>query len=98
MTRRIVPLALASLLTILLGLAVASTAQAQNGTRYYHYPYIYYPHSYYPNYVYWPDPRIPFQAPPAYMSYPRYRDPNWRYDMFEYQRYYRGHGFFLDQF
>lgn len=84
-------------LLLVLGLwsGVATPAQAQD---YYHYPYYYFPHNYAPLYQRWPDPRIPFQPHPAYMYYPPYRIPSWRYEMWENQRYYRGNHFFLDQF
>lgn len=98
MTRRSFPVLMAGVLSLVLSLSSATPAQAQDHLRYWHYPYQYFPHSYYPNYTLWPDPRVPFQRPPAYMSYPPYRDPNWRYDLFEHKRYYRGNGFFLDQF
>lgn len=98
MTRLGLPAVVASVLSLVIGLSSASPAQAQDINRYYHYNFQYYPHCYYPNYSYWPDPRVPFQRPPAYMAYPPYRDPNWRYDLFENKRYYRGHAFFLDQF
>lgn len=87
-----------SLLAFGLSLVAGTPAQAQEVNRYYHYPFYYFPHSYYPNYVNWPDPRMKFQRPPAYMAYPPYRDPNWRYDLYETKRYYRGFHFFLDQF
>ena len=34
----------------------------------------------------------------AYMAYPAFREPHWRYELFEPQKYYRGHHFWLDQF
>jgi hypothetical protein len=35
---------------------------------------------------------------PAYMSYPPFHEPHWRYEAWEQQRYYRGFHFLLDQF
>jgi hypothetical protein len=81
-----------------LWLAPAGQANGQDVDRFYHYPYYYFPFNYAPNFVRWPDPRQPFQRPPAYMAYPPYKDPMFRYDFFEPQRYYRGFHFFLDQF
>jgi hypothetical protein len=36
--------------------------------------------------------------PPAYMAWPPFREPNWRYDLWEPGKYYRGSHFWLDQF
>ena len=68
--------------------------------RFYYYPYYYYPHSYWPsNSPKWPEaPGMPYQRPPAYMAYPPFKEPHWRYEAWEPQRYYRGFHFWLDQF
>jgi hypothetical protein len=68
--------------------------------RFYYYPYYYFPHSYWPQQgPQWPEqPGQPYQKPPAYMAYPAFREPHWRYELFEPQRYYRGFHFWLDQF
>jgi hypothetical protein len=83
-------------------LAPAGSAHAQyppsQTNTYFHYPYNYYPHNYWPNQVRWPDVRVPFQQPPAYMAYPRMQDPFFRYEILESRRYHRGFHFFLDQF
>ncbi len=81
-----------------LWVGTASPAQAQEINRYYYYPYYYFPHSYWPNQVKWPDARRPFQPAPAYMAYPRYLDPGFRYELWSPQRYYKGFHFWLDQF
>jgi hypothetical protein len=78
-------------------------AQAQNYTpldRYFYYPYYYFPHSYWPNMApRWPDPSSKIQTrPPAFMAYPPFREPHWRYEYFEPQFYHRGSHFWLDQF
>jgi hypothetical protein len=88
------------LLLLALGLwsGVTATAQADDPMRLYHYPYTYYPFDYQPLYYHWPDSRQSFQPAPPYMYYPPYRVPSWRYEFWEYQRYYRGNHFFLDQF
>lgn len=68
--------------------------------RHFYYPYYYFPHNYWPqNSPQWPEkPGQPYQRPPAYMAYPPFREPGWRYELFEPQRHYRGHHFWLDQF
>ena len=92
----------------LLGLTVAAflsePAQAQqpnyNLNRYFYYPYYYFPHNYWPQQgPKYPEPvGAPYMKPPAYMAYPAFREPHWRYELFEPQRYYRGFHFWLDQF
>jgi hypothetical protein len=69
-------------------------------SRFYHYPYYYFPHNYWPLMgPRWPEPTgAPYQRPPAYMAYPAFREPNWRYELWQSQRYYRGSHFWLDQF
>ena len=92
---------LAILGLLLCSLASEANAQAptrQDINRYNYYPYYYFPHNYWPNQVRWPNPNQPFQRPPNYMAYPPYLDPDFRYDLFEWKRYYKGHHFFLDQF
>ncbi|GIW79988.1 MAG: hypothetical protein KatS3mg105_1795 [Gemmatales bacterium] len=68
--------------------------------RYFYYPFYYFPHSYWPSQgAKWPEPvGAPYRPPPAYMAYPPFREPYWRYEYFEPQRYYRGFHFWLDQF
>jgi hypothetical protein len=90
-------------------LVLARPAQAQyqpapihnyNLNRHAYYPYHYFPHSYWPtNSPRWPEPvGAPYMKPPAYMAYPPFREPNWRYELFEPQRHYRGFHFWLDAF
>lgn len=79
-------------------LAAPGSANAADTDRYYHYPYYYFPHSYEPNYVKWPDPRHPYARPPAYMAYPPYLDPEFRYELWTPHRYHKGFHFWLDQF
>jgi len=68
--------------------------------RYYYYPYYYFPHNYWPAYSQpWPEPLgQPYMRPPAYMAYPPFLEPRWRYDLWQPQRHYRGFHFWLDQF
>ena len=68
--------------------------------RFYYYPYYYFPHSYWPQMSpQWPEPKgAPYVRPPAYMAYPPFKEPNWRYELWMPQKYYRGHHFWLDQF
>jgi hypothetical protein len=69
-------------------------------TQFHYYPYHYFPHSYWPaNSPQWPEPKgHPYVRPPAYMAYPPFLEPGWRYELFSPMRYYRGHHFWLDQF
>jgi hypothetical protein len=68
--------------------------------RYNYYPYYYFPHNYWPvTGPKWPEKQgDPYMRPPAYMAYPPYFEPWWRYEAYQPQKYYRGHHFFLDQF
>jgi hypothetical protein len=93
---------------LLAWLVLESPAQAQqpqpvynyNLNKQFYYPYYYFPHNYWPtNSPPYPEPPgSPYQPPPAYMAYPPFREPHWRYEMFEPQPYYRGFHFWLDQF
>ncbi|MCI0640098.1 MAG: hypothetical protein L0Y72_21370 [Gemmataceae bacterium] len=87
----------------------SKTAQAQNQYNYYpgyqlnrffYYPYQYFAHNYWPAMgPRWPEGQnMPYQPPPAYQAYPAFREPNWRYEMWQPQKYYRGFHFWLDQF
>jgi hypothetical protein len=69
-------------------------------SRWYYYPYYYFPHNYWPTMSpKWPEsPGQPYQKPPAYMAYPPFLEPHWRYEMFEPQRFHSGFHFWLDQF
>jgi hypothetical protein len=99
---------LAVLATVVCGLVLAEGAQAQYQVqpwpyqlqRFYYYPFYYFPHNYWPAMSpKWPEgPNEPYRKPPAYMAYPPFLEPNWRYEMFTPQRYYRGFHFWLDQF
>ena len=97
----------AALAVLALAFVTAGEAGAQppqgvnwNLNRHYYYPYYYFAHNYWPMYSpRWPEPPgAPYQKPPAYMAYPAFREPHWRYELFEPQKYYRGHHFWLDQF
>jgi hypothetical protein len=82
-----------------LWLGAANPVQADDQTtRFYHYPYYYFPHNYWPNAVKYPDPRVPYQLPPAYMAYPPFLDTEFRYEYWQNHRYHRGFHFWLDQF
>jgi hypothetical protein len=84
------------------GRAPAQVPQPQNYmlNRFFYYPYYYFPHSYWPTMgPKWPEPvGAPYMRPPAYMAYPPFREPHWRYEWYEPQFYYRGFHFWLDQF
>ena len=98
--RRTHLLALAAVL--LLGLMTPGTASAQdyNLGRMYYYPYYYFPHNYWPTMgPRWPEqPGEHYMRPPAYMAYPPFKEPGWRYELFTPMKYYRGNHFWLDQF
>jgi len=68
--------------------------------RFFYYPYYYFPHNYWPAQgPQWPEPvGAPYMAPPAYMAYPPFKEPHWRYEYFAPQSYHRGFHFWLDQF
>lgn len=65
-----------------------------------YYPYQYFPHSYWPalSPQYPEPPGHPYMRPPAYMAYPPFKEPGWRYEMWTPHKWYRGHHFWLDQF
>jgi hypothetical protein len=75
--------------------------QAYQLHRFYYYPYYYFPHNYWPAYgPRWPEPPNsgqPMQRYPAYMAYPPFLEPKWRYEMWQPQRFYSGFHFWLDQ-
>jgi hypothetical protein len=98
-----------TLLGIFAGLLVAAAWSGSAGTasaqdlsigKYYYYPYYYFPHNYWPAQgPQWPEkPGAGYMRPPAYMAYPPFREPHWRYDLFMPAPYYRGFHFWLDQF
>ena len=92
-------LAVASL--VLIGSAgSAKAADPMPLPRQFYYPYYPLPSSYWPAQCpKYPEAKgQPMMKPPAYMAYPPFREPGWRYELFEPQRYYRGHHFWLDQF
>src|SRR5947209_19995599 len=99
MLQRWLPSLLAGIV-VLVCCAAPAHAQGLDPNKFYHYPYYYFPHSYWPTQgPKWPEPPgAPYQRPPAYMSYPAFREPNWRYEAWEPQHYHRGSHFWLDQF
>jgi hypothetical protein len=102
MLRRMVTAVLAGVLGlgIWAGSAAPSQAQYQPLNRFFYYPYYYYPHNYWPSMgPQWPEPvGAPYMRPPAYMAYPPFREPNWRYEWWAPQTYHSGFHFWLDQF
>ena len=82
------------------GSAQPAAAQEPTLPRFYYYPYYYFPHNYWPiNSPQWPEkPGEPYMRPPAYMAYPPFHEPHWRYDLHERKSYYRGFHFWLDAF
>ena len=100
MRRWLVGLA-AGVLWLALGAATNSAHAADPGIgRFNYYPYYYFPHNYWPQMgPQWPErPGQPYMRPPAYMAYPAFLEPWWRYEAFAPQRYHRGFHFWLDQF
>lgn len=96
-------LLLVGVLSLIMWQGGTQTAQAQQGldpNRFYHYPYYYFPHNYWPSMgPKWPEPPgAPYQRPPAYMAYPAFKEPMWRYENWQPQNYHRGFHFWLDQF
>jgi hypothetical protein len=71
-----------------------------NVGKFFYYPFYYYPHNYWPTESCpWPErPGEPYMRPPAYMAYPPFLEPHWRYEWYVPQKYYRGFHFWLDQF
>ena len=105
MSRRLTLALVAGVLALVLGPAPSARAQSYGPSytplsRYSYYPYYYFPHNYWPAQgPQWPEPPgAPYMKPPAYMAYPPFREPHWRYEWYEPQRFYRGVHFWLDQF
>ncbi|MGL6095317.1 MAG: hypothetical protein ACRC7O_05895 [Fimbriiglobus sp.] len=65
-----------------------------------YYPYQYFPHSYWPAQSprYPEAPGQPYQRPPAYMAYPAFKEPGWRYELWTPMKWHKGNHFWLDQF
>jgi hypothetical protein len=100
MLRRLLP----TLLTAILGFvcwnsARPASAQELAPSRFFHYPYYYFPHNYWPSMSpAWPGPpNSPYRPAPAYMAYPPFHEPHWRYEFWKPQFYYQGFHFWLDQ-
>lgn len=102
MRRRMRCVLFSGLLALGMWLLSAGSAHAQyhNLDRFYYYPYHLFPHNYWPQASpTWPEkPGDPYRPPPAYMSYPPFHEPHWRYDMHERMSHYRGFHFWLDAF
>ena len=79
--------------------ATPARAQGLDPNRFIHYPYYYFPHNYWPSMgPQWPEPvGAPYRPAPAYMAYPPFHEPHWRYEFWQPQRYYNGFHFWLDQ-
>jgi hypothetical protein len=74
--------------------------QSYQLNRLFYYPHHYFPHNYWPAMSpRWPEPPgMPYMRPPSYMAYPPFREPGWRHEMWQPQKYYRGSHFWLDVF
>jgi len=94
--RRVCQLLAAAVFALALWLGSSTPAHAQSADvgRFYYYPYYFFPHNYWPAMgPQWPEPPgAPYMRPPAYMAYPAFQEPHWRYE------YYHGFHFWLDQF
>lgn len=88
------------LIGLWLSTGTEARAQDYNMNKYFYYPYYYFPHSYWPVMSpVWPErPGEEYRKPPAYMAYPPFHEPHWRYDLHEPMSYYRGFHFWLDAF
>lgn len=102
MLRRTRRTLLAGLLAVGLWLLVPGPASATDHSmgRMFYYPYQTFPHSYWPAMSpAWPErPGEPYMRPPAYMAYPAFHEPHWRYMMHQPMKHYRGFHFWLDAF
>ncbi len=100
MLRKWLPRAAVAVFAAVLCAGSATAANDPPLTKFSYYPYHYYPHSYWPaNSPQWPEPKgHPYVRPPAYMSYPAFQEPGWRYELWNPMKYYRGNHFWLDQF
>ncbi len=101
MFRRWLPTFFAGALFVSCWIASTQPARAQGlDNRFFHYPYYYFPHNFWPTMgPQWPEPvGGAYQRPPAYMAYPPFKEPHWRYELWAPQHYYRGFHFWLDQF
>ena len=110
MSRRLAVTFAGGVLALALWAGFAPPAQAQSYAplnRYFYYPYYYFPHSYWPaNSPRWPEAPggcgqgacIGPVRPPAYMAYPPFHEPHWRYESAAPQFWHRGFHFWLDQF
>jgi len=96
------PVLLSMLVTLAVwaGSALPAQAQQYNLNPFFYYPFYYFPHNYWPvmSPQYPEPPGTPYVPPPAYMAFPPFREPGWRYECWEPQNYYRGSHFWLDQF
>ena len=104
MLRRVMPALFAGVVAAGLWGGSAAHAQAppvqfQPMNRFFYYPYYYFPHNYWPSMgPQWPEPvGAPYRPAPAYMAYPPFHEPHWRYEFWVPQRYYSGFHFWLDQ-
>src|SRR5262245_50669278 len=66
--------------------------QAYQLNNFFYYPYYYFPHNYWPmTGPRWPEAAgQPYMPPPAYMAYPPFQEPNWRYDLWKPAKYHMG--------
>jgi hypothetical protein len=101
MTRTMLRLLAVTLaVTAMAGTSLTARAGEAPLPRFSYYPYYYFPHNYWPAYSpQWPEPKgAPYVKPPAYMAYPAFKEPGWRYELWTPMKYYRGNHFWLDQF
>ena len=100
MTGRLAGLAMVGLLLFVSATEAQQPQPNWNLNRHFYYPYYYFPHSYWPALSpQYPEPKgHPYVRPPAYMAYPPFQEPGWRYELWTPMKWHRGHHFWLDQF
>jgi hypothetical protein len=82
------------------GTPTTAHAQQFEMNRFFYYPYYYFPWTYWPiQGPRWPEAvGQPYMRPPAYMAFPPFLEPFWRYEYWKPLTYYRGSHFLLDVF
>ena len=102
MVRKMRTIIVVGVMLLVSWLAVPATAQAQdyNLNQMFYYPYYNFQHNYWPQQQdpYPERPGEPYRRPPAYMAYPPFHPPHWRFELSQPMPYYRGFHFWLDQF
>lgn len=87
-------------LALWLGSGATAHAQQYNVNPFYYYPFQLFPANYWPVMSPpWPEPLgTPSMRPPAYQTFPPFKEPNWKYEYWSPNKYHRGSHFLLDVF